>query len=212
MNSCNNCPAGQTPYVIRRGDTLWAISRRYGTTVEGILAVNPSLVPENLEVGRQICLPYVPENYPNCSSGNYFVVEKGMTFTSIADYFGVSFDMLYKSNMGIDPDVLFAGQVLCIPVAPSPVELLVGKDEIIVRHKNGTETRCPVLSGTFAGKATVINKQLDIGTSGARILDLSDGGAISGRSSRYGGVVVPDAEMDTLFNLTPVGACVTGQQ
>ncbi len=212
MKSCNNCPAGQTPYTIRRGDTLWALSKTYATTVRDILNVNPGLDPENLEIGRQICLPFVPVNYPNCPTGNYYVVGRGVSFAAIAEYFGVSEDFLYKNNMGIDPDKLFEGQVLCIPVAPSPVELIVGKDKLTVRHKNGGETTCPIISGSFTGEARVINKQLDIGVSGARILDLSNGGAISGESSRYGGVVIPNGEMDVLFNLTPVGACVSGVQ
>lgn len=212
MKSCNKCPAGQTPYTIRRGDTLWALSRIYGTTVQDILNVNPGLVPENLEIGRQICIPFVPVNYPNCPTGNYYVVGKGVKFADIAAYFGVDEDLLYKNNMGIDPGEIFEGQVLCIPVAPSPVELTVDGDKLTVRHKSGSETCCSIISGSFSGLASVINKQLDIGVSGARILDLSDGGAISGESSRYGGVVIPDAEMDVLFNLVPVGTCVKGQR
>ncbi len=209
MCKCNNCSPGQTPYIIRRGDTLWALSQTYGTTVDDILKLNPGLVAENLQIGQRICIPFVPSNYPSCSTGNYYVVGKGVNFNTIAAYFGVSTDLLYKNNMGIDPDALFEGQVLCIPVAPSPVKIQISDGVLTVRHKNGGTTSCPV-SGSFTGSACVINKQLDIGTSGARILDLSDGGAISGEASKYGGVVVGNADMDALFNLTPVGTEVTG--
>lgn len=51
------CPAGTTAYTIRRGDTLWALSRRYGTTVDAILRANPGIDPRSLRVGQIICIP-----------------------------------------------------------------------------------------------------------------------------------------------------------
>ena len=42
--------AGQTPvwHTVVRGDTLWAIARRYSTTVAAIVALNPALRNPNL--------------------------------------------------------------------------------------------------------------------------------------------------------------------
>ena len=42
--------AGQTPvwHTVARGDTLWAIARRYSTTVAAIVALNPALRNPNL--------------------------------------------------------------------------------------------------------------------------------------------------------------------
>lgn len=189
MNNCNNCPPGRVPYTVRSGDTLWAIAKGYGTTVEEITAINPELVPENLQIGQKICLPFTGESYPMCRTGNYYVVRGLIGLDKIAAYFGVPLDMLYRNNMGIDPDGLYEGQVLCIPVAPSPVRVEIGGGILKVIHKNGGETWCSVV-GEFSGSACVINKQLDVGTNGARILNLSNGNAISGKSSGYGGIVV----------------------
>lgn len=207
MKNCNSCPPGMTPYTVRRGDTLWAIARSYGTTTEAIAAANPSINPELIFPGQQLCLPFTGESYPMCRTGNYYVVRGGATLETIAAYFGVSEDMLEKNNMGIDPHNLYEGQVLCIPVAPSPVRVEIGGGRLRVIHKNGGETGCAV-EGELSADACVITKQLDIGKSGARILNLSDGGAISGRASGYGGVVVEDGDMDILFNLVPVGTNV----
>ncbi len=208
-DNCNSCPPGRVPYTIRSGDTLWAIAKSNSTTVSEIMAVNPGLVPEKLQPGQKICLPFTGETYPMCRTGNYYVVHGNINLDSIAAYFGVTADMLYKNNLGINPDALFEGQVLCIPVAPSPVRLEIGGGVLRVIHKNGGKTWCAV-KGDFSGEACVINKQLDIGTSGARILNLSDGSLISGESSGAGGIVAADADMDTLFNLTPVGTQVVG--
>ncbi|GJM41172.1 MAG: hypothetical protein DHS20C20_14540 [Ardenticatenaceae bacterium] len=44
-------------YQIESGDTILAIAIRRGTTVEEILALNPAVVPENLQIGQPIILP-----------------------------------------------------------------------------------------------------------------------------------------------------------
>ena len=49
------CPG--TFYTIRSGDTLFRIATERGTTVDAIIRLNPSLNPNNLQVGQIICLP-----------------------------------------------------------------------------------------------------------------------------------------------------------
>ncbi|MGE5551927.1 MAG: LysM peptidoglycan-binding domain-containing protein, partial [Bacteroidota bacterium] len=44
-------------YTIQAGDTLFALAARFGTTVQAILAANPGLDPNSLQVGRRICIP-----------------------------------------------------------------------------------------------------------------------------------------------------------
>ena len=50
------CPGGIL-YTIQPGDTVWQLSRRFGTTVDTILAANPGLDPQNLQIGQRICIP-----------------------------------------------------------------------------------------------------------------------------------------------------------
>jgi len=50
-----NC-TNQIPYVIQRGDTLYQLARRYGTTVPMILARNPQINPMNLRIGSTVML------------------------------------------------------------------------------------------------------------------------------------------------------------
>ncbi|WP_258360193.1 LysM peptidoglycan-binding domain-containing protein [Moorella sulfitireducens] len=45
---------------IRPGDTFFSIARRFGFTLEAILAANPGVDPNNLQVGQVICLPPSP--------------------------------------------------------------------------------------------------------------------------------------------------------
>jgi LysM repeat protein len=49
-------PPQETIYVVRQGDTLYSIARRYGTTVQAIMAAN-GLTNYNIYVGQQLHIP-----------------------------------------------------------------------------------------------------------------------------------------------------------
>lgn len=49
---------GYDVYTIKPGDTLYAIARRYYTSLEGIFTANPGVNPLALRVGQQIVVPY----------------------------------------------------------------------------------------------------------------------------------------------------------
>ena len=46
-------------YIIKLGDTLWAIARRYGCTVADIVKMNSNLItmPDRIRVGWQLNMP-----------------------------------------------------------------------------------------------------------------------------------------------------------
>jgi LysM repeat protein len=43
-------------YIVRAGDTLYSIARRFGVDVEHILSRNKALTPEQLSVGQRVRL------------------------------------------------------------------------------------------------------------------------------------------------------------
>ena len=53
--SPGTCPG--IVYIIRSGDTLFALAQRFNTTVSAITAANPGINPDNLQVGQQVCIP-----------------------------------------------------------------------------------------------------------------------------------------------------------
>lgn len=49
--------AGATGYVVQSGDTLYSISRRLGTTVDALVAVNGLASPDEIRIGQTLRLP-----------------------------------------------------------------------------------------------------------------------------------------------------------
>jgi len=126
------CPPGTFPYVIRRGDTFFSLARRFNTTVAAVISANPNVNPNFLRIGQVICIPR-RQVFPPCPEGNYYAIQPGDTLFSLARFFNVSLDDLLEANPGIDPNRLFVGQVICIPLAVPPVTCPSGTTPYIIR-------------------------------------------------------------------------------
>lgn len=68
-NSYNSGKTGNracngTKYVIKKGDTLYSISRRYDVPLALVLRANPYVDVYNLQVGDEICIPSSAESMP----------------------------------------------------------------------------------------------------------------------------------------------------
>lgn len=115
------CPANTTQYAIKAGDTYYSIARRYGTTVEALVAANPGVNPNMLTIGKLICVPR-RNTYPACEGGTYYTIRAGDTFYAIAVKFNLSLSALTAANPGTDPARLYVGQAICIPAsAATPI-------------------------------------------------------------------------------------------
>lgn len=53
----HTCPAGTTPYTIKAGDTFYVLAIRFNTSVNAIIAANPGVNPNALQIGQIICIP-----------------------------------------------------------------------------------------------------------------------------------------------------------
>ena len=109
-----------TVYV-RAGDTLWAIAREYGTTVEAIARENRIVDPNRIFVGERLRI-----TLPARGSGEeIYTVRRGDTPISIAGKFGVTLSALEDRNGLERGETIYAGDKLSIPGAGMSGEFYV---------------------------------------------------------------------------------------
>ncbi|MGH6718259.1 MAG: LysM peptidoglycan-binding domain-containing protein, partial [Alphaproteobacteria bacterium] len=96
--------------VVQAGDTVYAIARRSGVSMRGLIELNGLAPPYTLNIGQTLRLPeeYLHEVVP------------GDTLTAIARRFGVSMRSLAQLNGLAEPYVVKIGQRLVIPL-PGPL-------------------------------------------------------------------------------------------
>ena len=219
------CPIGTLPYNVNEGDTLLSIAVRFGTDVEALLRTNPDIDPYNLQVGQRICIAEKFQEPPMCPTRNFYVIRSGDTIRAIAASFEVDVEELLRINPDINPRNLRVGQIICIPLAPSPIEIIVniGAKRLTV-YKNGSIFREYIVATgkeetpTPVGVFEVVNKEIDPGGPyGTRWLGLSAKGygihgtnnpASIGTAASNGCIRMYNEDIEALFDITAVGTPV----
>lgn len=143
-------PASQSPmpgmtgmpapiyHVVRPGETLFSIGRLYGVSPWQIAWTNRIPNPNLIYIGQMLLIipgpgpgpmppgpgpmpgPW-PSGWGGCMS--YHTVRYGDTLFSIGRMYGANPWTIARANGLINPNIIFAGQVLCIP-APEPFVVL----------------------------------------------------------------------------------------
>ena len=93
-------------YVVKSGDSLYSIARKYNTTVDEIKNLN-NLTSNLLSIGQVLKIP-------SGSSTNTYVVKSGDSLYSIARKYQITVDELKKLN-NLSSNLLNIGQVLKVP-------------------------------------------------------------------------------------------------
>ena len=113
-------------YTVREGDTLYALSRHYGVSVDMIRRYNPGVRPTLLQIGTHLVIPAFEEVSPyfggsaeiaEAGSGysHRYTIRKGDSLWSISRRFGVSLEELAETN-GLDMSgIIREGSTLRVP-------------------------------------------------------------------------------------------------
>jgi peptidoglycan-N-acetylglucosamine deacetylase len=101
-------PGAIRTYTVQRGDTLASIAQRFATTVNNLVALNGIANVNRIVVGQVI---NVPAPAPRVT---HYRVMPGDTLFRIATRFGVSVQSIAQNNGILNPNRIFAGQVLRI--------------------------------------------------------------------------------------------------
>lgn len=110
-------------HKVDAGETLYAISRRYGVTVEQIVAQNPT-ADAGLEIEQILKVPYVPKTSKpvGAPQGKSHKVAAQETLFSISRLYGVTVDELKQWN-NLTDNTLSLGQELVIKKVNTPTPL-----------------------------------------------------------------------------------------
>lgn len=111
-------------HVVRRGQTLSEIGRRYGVSVSVLRAANGYVNPRRLRIGQRLIIPLSPAarsrvaagDVPRASSGTpglrYHVVRRGDTLWKLSQRYGVTVGELRRWNDVWGNEVLRIGERL----------------------------------------------------------------------------------------------------
>lgn len=110
-------------HKVDAGETLYAISKRYGVTIEQIVTQNPT-ADAGLEVDQILKVPYVPRTTKPVAQGKKHVVAEKETLFSISRVYGVTVDELKKWN-NLTDNALSPGQelVIKVPTTLQPINI-----------------------------------------------------------------------------------------
>jgi LysM repeat protein len=109
---------GGCSYVVRRGDTLFSIARRFGTTISAIAQANGIPDPRYIRAGQKLIIPGA---YPACAppsaipGSTVYIVRPGDTLYSIARRYRTTVAAIARANGIANPHYIWGGQRLVIP-------------------------------------------------------------------------------------------------
>ena len=94
-------------YVVKKGDSLWSIAKKYNMTVDELKSIN-NLNSNLLSIGQRLKIKGSNDNQ------NIYIVQKGDTLYKIANMYETTVDNLKTLN-NLKSNILSIGQKLIIP-------------------------------------------------------------------------------------------------
>ena len=155
--------SGITTHVVKKGETLYSISKTYNTTVEELKQLNGITDPTTLAAGQQLKVPAPaapvttqPAQPARTEGTTSYTVKKGDTLSSIARQFNTSVATLQSLNNLSNPNNLQVGTVILVPASkvtptvavatPTPIVVTPPPQPTVTAAADGEVHSLPVLA------------------------------------------------------------------
>jgi LysM repeat protein len=99
-------------HVVQRGENLFRIALKYGTTVGAIASRNGIVNPSLVRIGQKLFIP--AGTSPPSPSGNVHVVQRGENLYRISLRYGTTVQAIMQAN-NLSSTIIYVGQRLRIP-------------------------------------------------------------------------------------------------
>lgn len=104
-----------TYYTVKRGDNLYRIARRFGTTIHSIVKLNNITNPNLIYPGQRLLIRRdVRPNDTHASGSTFYRVGRGDNLTYIANRYHTTVANIVRLNHIQNPNLIFPGQILRI--------------------------------------------------------------------------------------------------
>lgn len=142
-------------YTVKKGDSLWLIANKYGTTVDELKNAN-DLKSNTLSIGQTLIIPEKKENTNKIS----YVVKKGDSLWLIANKYDTTVEKI-KSTNNLKSNTLSIGQVLVIPSSSEFITYTVKKGDslwLIANKYNTTVDNIKKLNNLYSNNLQINQK------------------------------------------------------
>lgn len=123
--SCAGGSAGSCIHVVKRGDTVSAIAKKYGTTVAALVQLNSLVNANRILIGQKLKVPcaggngntkpvVTPTPPPAAGECIWVVVQRGDTVSGLAAKHRSTVALIVQRNGLKDANRIYPGQKLCI--------------------------------------------------------------------------------------------------
>lgn len=143
-------------YRVQKGDNLYAIARRFDTSVNEIRVLN-NLKSDSLSIGQELQIPTQTQESPSVSQIEY-VVKKGDSLYSISNKYNTTINEIMTFN-NLKSTSLSIGQRLKIPTSNVPITYVVKSGDNLYSIARRFATTTDVIKN----KNNLISNNLSIG-------------------------------------------------